>query len=69
MGKHVGLGAVVQVGKALILDPGNVEAGLVAGEELLIAEHPPAALGVPLGIPNLLTLTDGSRFIALDKVR
>ena len=31
--ENVGIGKVVQIGEALVLDPGDVEAGLVVGED------------------------------------
>ena len=44
-GEFVRFGQVFQIDQALVLEPEEVEAGLVAGRQFLVAVAPPAALG------------------------
>ena len=44
-GEFVRFRQVVQIDQALVLEPEDVEAGLVAGSQFLVAVAPPAALG------------------------
>ena len=44
--QHVGRGQVVQIGKGLVLDPEDIEAGLVPREDVGNIEFAPAAIRV-----------------------
>ena len=47
---------VVEVGEALVLEPEDIEAGLVARDKLVIAEFAPAAFRVLVSIPSRFAL-------------
>lgn len=47
--EDIGIGEAVQVGQGFVLDPEDVEAGLVALEDLVHGEFAPAAIVVFLG--------------------
>ena len=67
LGELVRLRQVVQIDQALVLEPEDVEAGLVPGRQLLVAVAPPAALGrFPL-IPRGLAPVAVARVVALDE--
>ena len=66
-GQYVGRGEVVGVLQALVLEPEDVEAHLVTGEELVVAEGPPAAVGVLLA-PGRLPLRRLTRLVDRHKL-
>src|SRR3990167_5885486 len=59
------LGRVLQ---ALVLEPEDVEAALVAGGKLLVGEDAPAAIGVLLLVPRRLALVPVLRVVAGDEL-
>lgn len=54
--QFIGFRKIVEVGKALVLEPENIEAGFVTGEQFLIGVLAPAAIrmlvSMPAGIPT-----------------
>ena len=60
-------GQVVQVGQGLVLDPEDIQAGLVPGKDLLRREAVPAAFRVLL-ISGLMALMPVLRVVTLNKV-
>lgn len=59
---------VVQVREAFVLDPGDVQAGLVSGDDILVRELPPSSFGILLYIEGFLAFIDVGRVIAVDEV-
>ena len=49
-----GLREIVEIGEAVILEPEEVEAGFIAGNELVVAILPPTAFRVLFGVPGFL---------------
>ena len=68
-GEVVGLRQVVQVRQALVLEPENIEAGLVAHPDLLITVTAPASFGCVLLVPGRLALVPVLRVVAADEIR
>ena len=52
----VWLRQIVQVGQRFVFQPENIQAGFIAGDDLLITEFTPAAFGVFLIVPDFLAL-------------
>jgi hypothetical protein len=67
-GEVFGIGEIVEVGKALVFEPGDVEAGFIAGDELGVGEPAPAAVGALFGVPGLFTGVAVGWLIARDEV-
>lgn len=67
-GEDLGFGKVVEVFKAVVFEPEEVEASLVAGDEFLVGELPPATFGVLLGVPGLLALLAVGGVVAIDEI-
>ncbi len=63
-----GIGERVGIGEARVLDPGDVEAGAISGEDLFERELSPPSLEVLLKIPRSLSLVPVGRLIAGDEV-
>ena len=66
--QHVGRGQAVQIGKGLVLDPENIEAGLVPRKDVGNIKFAPAAIRVILA-PCLGALITILRVIAGDEVQ
>ena len=65
--QFVGIGQAVQIGQGLVLDPEDVQTGLVPFQDILRAEPPPAAIGVGFR-PGFLPFVAVLRVVAADKV-
>jgi hypothetical protein len=65
----VGIGNIVQIGKGLVLEPGDVERGLVAGEDILVGELVPAAFGIASGFERLCALMAVRWVVTRNEVR
>ena len=63
-----GFRQVVEVGEAVVLEPEEVQAGLVPGDEFFIGELPPTAVGVLLGVPRFLALEAVGGVVAGDEL-
>jgi hypothetical protein len=68
IGQEVRVRQIAEVGKTFILDPGNIEAGLVAVDNFLIRKLAPAAFGIALRVPGLFSFFPVGRVITLDKI-
>ena len=66
-GEHVRIGQVVEVGKRLVLDPENIEAGFVAGQDFVDAVAAEAAFRI-LRRPGFAALVPILRMIAGEKL-
>lgn len=62
------LGEIIEVGEAVVFQPEEVEAGLVACGQLSVRELPPAAGGIFLGVPRFLPLVAVLRIVARDEL-
>ena len=69
LGKLVWLGQVVQIHQTLVLEPQDIEAGLVTGRQFLVAVAAPAALGSIPFVPGGLATLAIARVVALDEFR
>ncbi|MGJ0485563.1 MAG: hypothetical protein ACR65R_13695 [Methylomicrobium sp.] len=64
----VRLGQIVEVGQRFILQPENIQAGFVAGQDLLIGKFAPAAFGVVLVVLGFGALMAVDWVIAGDEI-
>ena len=65
--QFVGIGQAVQIGQGLVLDPEDVQTGLVPFQDILRAEPPPATIGVGFR-PGFRPFVAVFRVIAADEV-
>ena len=63
------LGEVVEVGEAFIFEPGDVQAGFVAGDDVRIFIFAPAAFGIFFGVPRLFAGVTIGGVVAGDEFR
>lgn len=68
IGQHVGRGQAVQIGKGLVLDPEDIEAGFVPCKDVRDIEFAPAAIRVILA-PRFGALVAILRVIAGDEIQ
>ena len=65
--QHIGWRQIGQVVQAVVLEPENVQAGLVAGHQIVITVSAPAAIGV-VGAPGFSALVTFSHFVQVHKL-
>jgi hypothetical protein len=66
--ENVGSGEVIGILQALVLEPEDIEVGLVAFDEVLVIVRAKAALGILLGVPGGLAKVAFSWPVAADKL-
>ena len=66
-GQFLGFGEVVEVGEALVLEPEDVEAGLVASGDLFVGVAAPAAVRCSGLVPGCGAFVAVLRVVALTK--
>ena len=65
--QHIGVGEVVEVGKAFVFDPEDVQTGFVSGNQFFIGIGPPSAFGVVLA-PGRFAFCFVGIVVALHKI-
>ena len=67
LGENVGIGEIVGFFQALVAEPEDIEAGLVAVDELVVLVRAPAAVRILFG-PRRLALVAVLRVVALNEL-
>ena len=65
--QFIRLGQIVQIGKALVFQPENIQAGFVTRDDLLVIEFSPAAFRILLA-PGFLPLMAVERVVTADEL-
>ena len=68
-GEVGGLGQVVEIGEAFVLEPRQVETGFVAGDDVGVFIFAPATLGIFFGVPRFFARVTIGRIVAGDEFR
>lgn len=65
-GRRIRIGQIFQISEALVLDPGDVQAGFVTCRDFIISEPAPTVFGIGLGVPALLQNPGGTLICRLE---
>ncbi len=66
--QNIRVGKIVQVGQAFILEPGDIQTGLVPRQDIFVGKSPPSSFRIGFRMIGFLAFADIFRTIARNKV-